>query len=94
MLPAELFSALLTLAAVYVAIELGTMGIVLFALVLGIFQYLVGELLKSKRRSDKLQRIATTDELTGLGNREQFHAMIAQAHRRRRARLSAASPSC
>ena len=77
-LPAELFSALLTLAAVYVAIELGTMGIVLFALVLGIFQYLVGELLTSKRRSDKLQRIATTDELTGLGNREQFHAVIAQ----------------
>ncbi len=54
------------------------MGIVLFALVLGIFQYLVGELLTSKRRSDKLQRIATTDELTGLGNREQFHAVIAQ----------------
>ncbi len=77
-LPAELFSALLTLAAVYVAIELGTMGIVLFALVLGIFQYLVGELLKSKSRSDKLQRIATTDELTGLGNREQFHATIAK----------------
>ncbi|MFZ1992646.1 MAG: EAL domain-containing protein [Solirubrobacteraceae bacterium] len=77
-LPAELFSALLTLAAVYVAIELGTMGIVLFALVLGIFQYLVGELLTSKRRSDKLQRIATTDELTGLGNREEFHAVIGQ----------------
>ena len=48
-----------------------------------IFQYLVGELLKSKRRSDKLQRIATTDELTGLGNREQFHAMIGTADRRR-----------
>jgi diguanylate cyclase (GGDEF)-like protein len=77
-LPAELFSALLTLAAVYVAIELGTIGIVLFALVLGVFQYLVGELLTSKRRSEKLQRIATTDELTGLGNREQFHATIAQ----------------
>jgi diguanylate cyclase (GGDEF)-like protein len=77
-LPAELFSALLTLAAVYVAIKLGTTGIVLFALVLGVFQYLVGELLTSKRRSEKLQRIATTDELTGLGNREQFHAMIAK----------------
>jgi diguanylate cyclase (GGDEF)-like protein len=77
-LPAELFSALLTLAAVYVAVELGTMGIILFALVLGIFQYLVGELLKSKSRSDKLQRIATTDELTGLGNREEFHATIAR----------------
>ncbi len=77
-LPAELFSALLTLAAAYVAFDLGTVGIVLFGLVLVIFQYLVGELLKSKRRSDKLQRIATTDELTGLGNREQFHSMIAQ----------------
>jgi diguanylate cyclase (GGDEF)-like protein len=75
-LPAQLFSALMTLASVYVAIHLGTMGIILFALVLGIFQYLVGELLKSKSRSEKLERIATTDELTGLGNREQFHAMI------------------
>jgi diguanylate cyclase (GGDEF)-like protein len=75
-LPAELFSALLTLAAVYVAIELGTMGITLFALVLGIFQYLVGELLTSKRRSEKLQRIATTDELTGLGNREYFREVV------------------
>jgi diguanylate cyclase (GGDEF)-like protein len=75
-LPAELFSALMTLAAVYVAIHLGTMGIIMFALVLGIFQYLVGELLRSKSRSEKLQRIATTDELTGLGNREEFHAVI------------------
>jgi diguanylate cyclase (GGDEF)-like protein len=77
-LPAELFSALLTLAAAYLAFELGTLGILLFGLVLVIFQYLVGELLKSKSRSDKLQRIATTDELTGLGNREQFHAVIGQ----------------
>ncbi|HXD66213.1 MAG TPA: EAL domain-containing protein [Solirubrobacteraceae bacterium] len=77
-LAAELFSALMTVAAVYVAIHLGTMGIIMFALVLGIFQYLVGELLRSKSRSDKLQRIATTDELTGLGNRVQFHAMIAK----------------
>jgi diguanylate cyclase (GGDEF)-like protein len=75
-LPAELSSALLTLAAVYLAYHMGTMGLVLFGLVLVIFQYLVGELLTSKRRSEKLQRIATTDELTGLGNREQFHAMI------------------
>ncbi len=75
-LPAELFSALLTLAAVYVAIHLGTMGIILFALVLGIFQYLVAELLTSQRRSQKLQRIATTDELTGLGNREYFREVV------------------
>ena len=32
-------------------------GFVLFGLVLVIFQYLIGELLTSKRRSDKLQRI-------------------------------------
>jgi diguanylate cyclase (GGDEF)-like protein len=77
-LSAELFSALLTLAAVYVAYHLGMTGLFLFGLVLLIFQYLVGELLTSKSRSDKLQRIATTDELTGLGNREQFHAMISK----------------
>jgi diguanylate cyclase len=75
-LPAELFSAILTLAAVYVAIQLGTTGIILFALVLGIFQYLVGELLTSQRRSQALQRIATTDDLTGLGNREYFGEVV------------------
>jgi diguanylate cyclase (GGDEF)-like protein len=78
LLSAELFSALLTVAATYLTQRLGVTGFTLFGLVLVIFQYLIGELLTSKRRSDKLQRIATTDELTGLGNREQFHAMIAQ----------------
>ena len=73
---AELFSALLTLVAVYVAYHLGTVGLVLFGLVLVIFQYLVGELLTSKRRSDALQRIATTDELTGLANREHFREVV------------------
>src|SRR6202012_3057439 len=68
--------ALLAVAATYLTARLGVTGFILFGLVLGIFQYLVGELLKSKRRSDKLQRIATTDELTGLGNREEFHAAI------------------
>ena len=63
---AELFSALLTMAAVYVAVELGTTGLVLFGVVLIIFQYLVGELLKSKARGEQLHRVATTDELTGL----------------------------
>ena len=71
-LASELFSALLTLAAVYVAIHLGTTGIALFGLVLLVFQYLVGELLVSKRRGDKLARMASTDELTGLPNREAF----------------------
>jgi diguanylate cyclase (GGDEF)-like protein len=76
LLSAELFSALLAVAATYLTARLGVTGFILFGLVLGIFQYLMGELLKSKRRSDKLQRIAITDELTGLGNREEFHAAI------------------
>ena len=76
LLSAELFSALLTLAAVYLTHRLGTPGFFLFGLVLVIFQYLVGELLTSKRRSDALQRIATTDELTGLANREHFRQTV------------------
>jgi diguanylate cyclase (GGDEF)-like protein len=76
LLSAELFSALLTVAAAYLTHRLGVTGFALFGLVLVIFQYLVGELLTSQRRGDKLQRIATTDELTGLGNREEFHAAI------------------
>jgi diguanylate cyclase (GGDEF)-like protein len=78
LLSAELFSALLAVAAAYLTHRLGVTGFILFGLVLVIFQYLIGELLTSQRRGDKLQRIATTDELTGLGNREQFHAMIAK----------------
>jgi diguanylate cyclase (GGDEF)-like protein len=78
LLSAELFSALLTLAAVYVAVHLKTPGLILFGLVLVIFQYLVGELLTSKRRSDQLHRVATTDELTGLANRERFSEAIAE----------------
>ena len=66
-LPAELFSALLTMAVAYVAVTAGMVGIVLAGLALLIFQYLVGELLKSKQRGEELQRIATTDELTGPG---------------------------
>ena len=73
---AQLFSALLTMAAAYVAVEAGTVGIVLVVLVLLIFQYLIGELLKSKQRGEKLHRIATTDELTGLANRERFRARL------------------
>jgi len=76
LLSAQLFSALLTMVAVYVAVEAGTVGIALDALVLLIFQYLIGELLKSKQRGDQLQRVATTDELTGLANRERFRARL------------------
>ncbi len=75
-LPAELFSALLTMAAAYLAFRLGATGIALFGIVFVIFQYLVGELLKSKQRSEELQRIVTTDELTGLANRERFREVM------------------
>jgi diguanylate cyclase (GGDEF)-like protein len=75
-LSAELFSAVLMMAAAFVVLEAGTVGIVLVVLVLLIFQYLVGELLKSKQRGDALHRVATTDELTGLANRERFRARL------------------
>jgi diguanylate cyclase (GGDEF)-like protein len=76
LLGSELFSVLLTMAAVYLTVQLGFTGLLLFGLVLFIFQYLVGELLTSKRRSEELQRIARTDELTGLANREQFRIQV------------------
>jgi diguanylate cyclase (GGDEF)-like protein len=75
-LPAELFSAVLTLGAVYVYVHLGTVGLVLCALVFIIYQYLIGEMLTSKQRGDALQRAATTDELTGLANRESFRTAV------------------
>jgi diguanylate cyclase (GGDEF)-like protein len=75
-LASELFSVLLTMAAVYLTAQLGFTGLLLFGLVLFIFQYLVGELLTSKRRSVELQRVARTDELTGLANREQFRTVV------------------
>jgi diguanylate cyclase (GGDEF)-like protein len=76
LLAAELFSAILTMAAVYVAVQTGIVGIALFGVVLVVFQYLVGELLKSKHRGDELQRMATTDELTGLPNRERLRERV------------------
>jgi diguanylate cyclase (GGDEF)-like protein len=75
-LASELFSGLLTVATAFVAFQVGTFGLALLGLVLFIFQYLTGELLKSRQRSDELQRIATTDELTGLANRERFSEAI------------------
>jgi diguanylate cyclase (GGDEF)-like protein len=75
-LASELFSALLTMVAVYFARTLGTVGLGLIGLVLVIFQYLVGELLVSKIRSHELKRMASTDELTGLANREQFRVRL------------------
>ena len=66
------------MATVYITIVLGTIGLLLDALVLLVFQYLVGELIKSKHRSDTLHRLATTDELTGLPNRESFRDRLQQ----------------
>ena len=76
LMSAQLASGLLTMGAALVVVETGSVGIALTALVILIFQYLVGELLKSKQRGEKLQRIATTDELTGLANRERFRARL------------------
>ncbi|MEA2212324.1 MAG: hypothetical protein QOF83_2272 [Solirubrobacteraceae bacterium] len=76
MLAPELFAALLTMAAVYIAVHTGTFSLALVGLVIVVFQYLTGELLKSRQRSKELQRIATTDELTGLANRERFSEAI------------------
>jgi diguanylate cyclase (GGDEF)-like protein len=78
-LPAELFASLLTMGAVWVAIHTGTVGIALLGMMLLIFQYLVGELLRSQSRAEKLHQMATTDGLTGLANREAFHARVADA---------------
>jgi diguanylate cyclase (GGDEF)-like protein len=76
LLSAELFSALLTMVAVYLAHQLGKIGLALFAIVLVVFQHLVGELLLSQRRSKELHRMATVDDLTGLANREHFRGKI------------------
>ncbi|MDQ6732228.1 MAG: diguanylate cyclase, partial [Actinomycetota bacterium] len=75
-LASELFSALLTMATVYVVARNGTVSLVLLAIILLVFQYLTGELLTSKQRSERLQRIVTTDELTGLANRERFRQVV------------------
>ncbi len=73
---ADLSSAVLTMATVYVTINLGTDGLLLFAVVLLVFQYLVGELLKSKQRGEALTTLATRDELTGLANRNSFREYV------------------
>ncbi|MGO9819398.1 MAG: putative bifunctional diguanylate cyclase/phosphodiesterase [Solirubrobacteraceae bacterium] len=75
-LSAQLLSALLAMGAVYLTYQLGTTGLAVLGLTFVIFQYLVGELLKSQQRSEELQRIVTTDELTGLANRERFREVM------------------
>jgi diguanylate cyclase (GGDEF)-like protein len=77
-LSAELFSAILIAAAVYFVVKTGSVGVVILGGVLVIFQYLVGELLKSQQRAEELRRRATTDELTGLSNRAHFTSVVQQ----------------
>jgi diguanylate cyclase (GGDEF)-like protein len=84
-LSGELVTALLTLAGAFGFDRLGIAGLALFGLVLGSFLYLMRELMTSKRRSEQLQRVATTDELTGLANRERFREVV-------EARIAAAGP--
>jgi diguanylate cyclase (GGDEF)-like protein len=69
---AELFSAVLTLVAVYLAKDLHVIGVAMLSVVLVVFQRLVGELLLSQSRADELRVAAITDELTGLVNRRGF----------------------
>jgi diguanylate cyclase (GGDEF)-like protein len=74
---AELASAILTVLAVLMVNTLQTaFSLVVFAIVLTVFQYLVGELLTSQRRGKELEIMATTDELTGLANRKEFSDQI------------------
>ncbi len=84
-LSAELFAGLLTIGAVWIAVATGTLGIALLGISLLIFQYLVGELLRSKSRAERLHQVATTDGLTGLANRDAFSARVSEA-------IAAASP--
>ena len=83
LLSSELFSALLTVAAVFAADQIGGAGLALFAIVLVVFQFLAGELLASKQRADELHRLATTDDLTGLANREMFRTRLEEEIERR-----------
>ena len=90
-LASQLFSALLTVAAVYIVVNAGsttvarTMALALFGLVLVVFQYLVGALLLLSAVRETMERMATTDELTGLPNRESFRVRLAGADRGGRA---------
>jgi diguanylate cyclase (GGDEF)-like protein len=76
-LPAELVCGLMTAAAVFVTARVGTGGLLLSGIALVALSYLSNELLTSRRRADELQRIATTDGLTGLANRSRLNDSIA-----------------
>jgi len=86
LLGADLMSAVLTPVGALVALRLGTPELAMFAIVLVVFQYLVGQLLTSRSRAQELKRIATTDGLTGLANRERFREAV-------EARIAAAGPT-
>jgi diguanylate cyclase (GGDEF)-like protein len=73
---AELSSAILTMIAVYITNQLHEAGLVLFVLVLVVFQYLVRELLISQQRGEELRLMASTDDLTGLPNRKEFGDLV------------------
>jgi diguanylate cyclase len=75
-LPAELVCGLMTAAAVFVTARVGTGGLLLSGIALVALSYLSNELLTSRRRADELQRIATTDGLTGLANRARLNEAI------------------
>ncbi len=72
-LAAELSSALLTLVAVFIVDSLGFGALLMLAIVLAVYQYLIGELLLSKRRGEELLVQAYSDPLTGLANRPRFN---------------------
>ena len=76
LLSAQLFSGVLTMISVYIAVRTGTVGITVVGLMIILFQYLIGELLTSERRGKELERVANTDELTGLANRERFRTQL------------------
>lgn len=63
-LPSELSAALLAVGIAYVYVRVGIAAILLFAIVLFTFQYLLGELLVSQQRSEELQ--VRTKQLASL----------------------------
>jgi putative nucleotidyltransferase with HDIG domain len=55
LLPSELASALLAVGVAYLYVELGLPTVALFAVVVIVFQYLIGALLLSQQRADELE---------------------------------------
>ncbi|HYU61566.1 MAG TPA: HD-GYP domain-containing protein [Solirubrobacterales bacterium] len=54
-LPSELFTALLAVGVAYLYVQVGDAALVLFGVVLLVFQYLLGALLLSQQRGDELE---------------------------------------